>query len=258
MELTRREALAAGAAVPLRVQPLQASPAPGPHSLDALARQSGRRFGSAVGWGSARRERAAASPIPLMRRSSSANASCWCRRTSSNGSGSGARPDAVRLPRSSTRSPITRRRTGFKLRGHTLFWTPDQMVSEVAGRTQFGSAAEAERLLANARADGLPPLRRRASIPTTSSTRRCSPRPAQIRDTNVTRALGGEALPRPHVPHGARGSAACPARLQRLYELGAHRRGRDAHRTACSSCSKASASAARRSTRSASSRTSGC
>ena len=55
------------------------------------------------------------------------------------------------------------------------------------------------------------------------------PETGEIRDTNVTRALGGERF-LDLMFHTARAEgAACAARLQRLYELGAEQRRRDAH-----------------------------
>ena len=56
MELTRREALAGGAAA-LASSGLPVRAAPGSASLESLARQSGRRFGSAVSWSPSRADR---------------------------------------------------------------------------------------------------------------------------------------------------------------------------------------------------------
>ena len=50
MELTRRHAIAAGAAVFATAGIAQQPRPSSPESLDALARRSGRRFGSAVAW----------------------------------------------------------------------------------------------------------------------------------------------------------------------------------------------------------------
>ena len=226
MELTRREALAGGAAV-LASTPLQARAAPGAQSLDGLARRSSRRFGSAVAWSSARNRRR------------KLHQPCLCRDPRARMRAAGAGEPAqvavgpalsrhVRLSAPSTRSPIMRPAQGFKLRGHTLFWTPTKWYPKWLAETSVQVRRRGRATAGRACAHGLPPLRRRASIRTTWSTKRCSPKPAQIRDTNVTRALGGEAFldlmfhtARAEAPHAA-------ARLQRLYELGAHGRRRDA------------------------------
>ncbi len=50
-------------------------------------------------------------------------------------------------------------RHGFKLRGHTLFWTPTKWYPKWLAETKFGSAAEAERLLTTHVQHRLPPLR---------------------------------------------------------------------------------------------------
>ena len=93
---------------------------------------------------------------------------------------------------SSTPSPILRRRNGFELRGHTLFWTPDEMVSEMAGPNAVR--------LGRARPNGCSPTMSQ-TVCRRYGTRihgydvvneAVQPETGEIRDTNVTRALGGE------------------------------------------------------------------
>jgi endo-1,4-beta-xylanase len=80
---------------------------------------------------------------------------------------------------------------GFALRGHTLFWTPTKWYPKWLERTHFGSAGEAERLLTThvqtvCRRYG----KRIYSYDVVNEA--VQPETGAIRDTNVTRALGGE------------------------------------------------------------------
>ena len=97
---------------------------------------------------------------------------------------------------------------GFTLRGHTLFWTPTKWYPKWLARMHFGlQPAMPEALADQARADRLPPLRKRIySYDVVNEA--VQPETGEIRDTNVTRALGRRALPRPDVPHGPCRSAA--------------------------------------------------
>ena len=146
-------------------------------------------------------------------------------------------------------------RHGFKLRGHTLFWTPTKWYPKWLAETQFGSAAEAEKLLA----EHVRTVCRRYGDRIYSYdvvNEAVQPETGQIRDTNVTRALGGEAF-LDLMFHTAR-EAAPHAQLVYNDYMSWELTGEDqTHAAACSSCSRASASAVRRSMRSACSRTSG-
>jgi endo-1,4-beta-xylanase len=80
---------------------------------------------------------------------------------------------------------------GFKLRGHTLFWTPAKWYPKWLAETAFTSRADAERLLVNhvqtvCRRYG----KRIYSYDVVNEA--VQPETGRIRDTNVTRALGGE------------------------------------------------------------------
>jgi endo-1,4-beta-xylanase len=188
MELTRRQALASGTAVLASSQlPAQARAA---QLLDGLARKSGRRFGSAVSW----------SPPGADR-------------------GSFANPEYARIlerecgllvPENELKWQWTRRHGpdqfdframdaiadyasahGFKLRGHTLFWTPAKWYPKWLAETEFKSRADAERLLVNhvqtvCRRYG----KRIYSYDVVNEA--VQPETGQIRDTNITRALTGD------------------------------------------------------------------
>jgi endo-1,4-beta-xylanase len=191
LELTRRQALATGAAAIATAavaQPSPGRPVP-PDSLDALARRSGRRLGSAVAWappgtdsGSFTNPRYAA----LLERE------CellvpenqlkwqWVRRS----------PGAFDFRAFDAIADYAASR-GFKLRGHTLFWTPTKWYPKWLAETQFGSAAEAEKLLI----DHVRTVCGRYGTRIYSYdvvNEAVQPESGAIRDTNVTRALGGE------------------------------------------------------------------
>ncbi len=190
MKLTRREALAAGAAV-LASSQLQASPAPGAQSLDGLARKSNRRFGSAVAWAppgtdagsftnpayAALLERECGLLVPENQLKWQ-----WVRRT----------PDAFDFRAFDAIADYATRK-GFKLRGHTLFWTPTKWYPKWLAERQFKSPAEAEQLLVN----HVQTVCRRYGTRIYSYdvvNEAVQPETGQIRATNVTRALGGEAF----------------------------------------------------------------
>ena len=188
MELTRREALAGGAAA-LASSQLHAK-ANSPQSLDALARKSGRRFGAAVSW----------SP-PSADRGSFANPA-YARILE--------RECGLLVPENELKWQWTRRqgpnqfdframdaiadyaaRHNFKLRGHTLFWTPSNWYPKWLEDYQFKSRADAERLLVHhvqtvCRRYG----KRIYSYDVVNEA--VEPETGAIRDTNVTRALSGE------------------------------------------------------------------
>ena len=191
MELTRRGALAGGVAA-LASSHLHARPGGGATSLDGLANKSGRRFGSAVSW----------SP-PGADRGSFANPA-YARILE--------RECELLVPENELKWQWTRRggpdsfdfrafdaiaeyaaAHQFKLRGHTLFWTPTKWYPKWLAETDFKSAAEAERLLVT----HVQTVCRRYGERIYSYdviNEAVQPESGAIRDTNVTRALGGEAF----------------------------------------------------------------
>jgi endo-1,4-beta-xylanase len=188
VRLTRRESLAsAGAIIAAAASP---SFAAAPDSLNQLANLSGRRFGSAVAWappgtdtGSFSNPRYAA----ILERECSLlvpeNQLKW-QWISRSGPGTfdfrafDATADYAEAH-------------GFNLRGHTLFWTPTKWYPKWLAETQFRSAAEAEKLLT----DHVRTVCRRYGTRIYSYdvvNEAVQPETGEIRDTNVTRALGGE------------------------------------------------------------------
>ena len=196
MSLTRRETLAGGlalAAAACATAPASDPSAPG-RSLDALARRSGRRFGSAVAWG-----------VPGADRGSFANPAyaailereCgllvpenelkwqWIRR-------SAAGFDFRQFDAIADYS----RSKGFAMRGHTLFWAPEKWYPEWLVGHDFGArpAQAAEALLT----DHVRTVCRRYGTGIYSYdvvNEAVQPETGAIRDTVVTRAMGGEAMP---------------------------------------------------------------
>jgi endo-1,4-beta-xylanase len=186
--LSRRESLtAAGALVAASSAPsLAAQSVP---SLNEAARTSGRRFGSAVAWAPPGTDTGSITNPPYAR---ILERECkllvpenqlkwqWVRR--SPGSFDFRAFDAI---------ADYAQAHGFALRGHTLFWTPTKWYPKWLAETQFRSAADAEKLLT----DHVRTVCRRYGTRIYSYdvvNEAVQPETGQIRDTNVTRALGGE------------------------------------------------------------------
>ncbi len=189
MKLTRREALATGAAAFATTQ-LHARGTSEPPSLDSLARKSNRRFGSAVSWSA-----------PGADRGSFANPAYAAILE---------RECGLLVPENELKWQWTRRqgpnqfdfrafdaiadyaeRHNFKLRGHTLFWTPTKWYPKWLAEREFKSAADAESILT----EHVRTVCRRYGDRIYSYdvvNEAVEPETGAIRDTNVTRALGGE------------------------------------------------------------------
>ena len=191
MELTRRQALAGGAAVVASAAVAQPARPLSADSLDGIARRSGRRFGSAVAWAppgtdtgtftnpayAALLERDCELLVPENQLKWQ-----WVRR--SPGTFDFRAFDAIADYAGSR---------GFKLRGHTLFWTPTKWYPKWLAEMRFASAAEAEKLLV----DHVRTVCSRYGTRIYSYdvvNEAVQPETGQIRDTNVTRAIGGEAF----------------------------------------------------------------
>lgn len=189
MRLTRRESLAAAGSM---VAAAIADPLIGANSLQSLnrlAEQSGRRFGSAVAWappgtdtGSFTNPRYAA----LLERECSLLVPenqlkwQWVRRS----------PDSFDF-RAFDAIADYADQMKFKLRGHTLFWTPTKWYPKWLAETEFRTAVDAERLLT----EHVRTVCRRYGTRIYSYdvvNEAVQPETGEIRDTNVTRALGGE------------------------------------------------------------------
>ena len=186
MELSRRRALACGAAA-------FASAAVGaPNtagSLNALARRSGRRFGSAVAWGLSGADRGSfANPAyaGILERE------CGLLVPENELKWQWSRPGPDKFDfRQMDAIADYAAAHGFKLRGHTLFWTPAKWYPKWLAGTHFASAAEAERLLTTHVQTVCRRYRDRIySYDVVNEA--VQPETGAIRDTNVTRAVGGE------------------------------------------------------------------
>jgi len=190
MELNRRDVLAGGAAA-LAGGTLHARGVTRSASLDRLARRSGRHFGSAVAWSPPATD---AGSFTNPAYAAILEHECellvpenqlkwqWVRRS----------PDSFDFRAFDAIADYAARHH-FKLRGHTLFWTPTKWYPKWLAEKRFSSAAEAEALLTN----HVQTVCRRYGTRIYSYdvvNEAVQPETGEIRDTNVTRALGKEAF----------------------------------------------------------------
>jgi endo-1,4-beta-xylanase len=191
MTLTRRQAIASGAAVLASSAIAKPSNSLTTKSLDALAHRSGRRFGSAVAWSPPGTD---AGSFTNPAYATILERECgllvpenqlkwqWVRKS----------PDSFDFRAFDAIADYADTHK-FKLRGHTLFWTPTKWYPKWLAETHFGSPREAEALLTThvktvcARYGD-----RIYSYDVVNEA--VQPETGVIRDTNVTRALGGEAF----------------------------------------------------------------
>ena len=195
MRITRRDSLALGMALAVsacaRAIPELPAPPAGP-SLKELAARSGRRFGSAVAWGR-----------PGADRGSFANSAYAAILQGEC---------ALLVPENELKWQWTRRTRdfnfremdalvdyatsrGFQLRGHTLFWAPQQWYPKWLVEHDFGAqpASAAAALLT----EHVRTVCRRYGTKIYSYdvvNEAVQPETGAIRDTVVTRAMGGEAM----------------------------------------------------------------
>lgn len=188
MTLTRRQAIAAGAATFASAAAAKTGIQASTPSLNALAERSGRRFGSAVAWSPPGTD---SGSITNPAYTAILQRECkllvpenqlkwqWVRRT----------PDFDFRAFDAIADYADAH--GFKLRGHTLFWTPTKWYPKWLAETQFRSPAEAEALLTTHVKTVCSRYGQRIySYDVVNEA--IQPETGQIRDTNVTRALGGE------------------------------------------------------------------
>jgi endo-1,4-beta-xylanase len=188
MELTRRQAIAGGAAAIATAAAARPIPT---NSLDALARRSGRRFGSAVAWSKPGADRGSFAN-PAYARILERECGLLVPENELKWQWSRPGPDRFDFRQFDAIADYATSH-GFNLRGHTLFWTPTKWYPKWLAETHFRSATEAERLLAThvrtvCRRYG----ERIYSYDVVNEA--VQPETGLIRDTNVTRTLGGEAL----------------------------------------------------------------
>ena len=188
MRLTRRETFGGAAALVAAAASPGFATAASP-SLNQLAGRSGRHFGSAVAWSPPGTD-AGSITNPSYTRLLERECSLlvpenqlkwqWVRRTP--GEFDFRAFDAI---------ADYAAKHDFKLRGHTLFWTPTKWYPKWLADTQFGSAGDAEKLLT----EHVRNVCGRYGTGIYSYdvvNEAVQPETGQIRDTNVTRALGGE------------------------------------------------------------------
>jgi endo-1,4-beta-xylanase len=192
MDLTRREALAAGSVVLASLAlPGSGDARPRAGSLDALARRTHRHFGSAVAWSRVGADRGSfANP----RYASILQRECGVLVPENELKWQWSRPgpNAFNFRQFDAIADYATRR-GFKLRGHTLFWTPSKWYPKWLADYDFGPhpAPSAEALLTT----HVETVCRRYGTRISSYdvvNEAVQPETGEIRDTNVTRALGGE------------------------------------------------------------------
>lgn len=190
--LTRREMMAAAAVTGAVLAAPAIARDPGDGSLDGLAKRTGRRFGSAVAWAppgadagsfnnpayAALLERECSLLVPENQLKWQ-----WVRRGG---------PDSFDF-RAFDAILAYAEDKGFAMRGHTLFWTPTKWYPQWLAERTFKSAAEAEQLLVN-HVQTICRRYRGKIFSYDVVNEAVEPATGEIRDTNVTRALGGEAF----------------------------------------------------------------
>ena len=197
MKITRRESLALAAALAASAcAPSRLGSASGPgggSSLKALAERSGRRFGSALAWGAPGADRGSfANPAyaAILERE------CALLVPENELKWQWTRPSAAAFNfRQLDEIVDYATRNGFQLRGHTLFWLPEKWYPAWLVAHDFGAspAKAAEAMLA----EHVRTVCRRYGSKIYSYdvvNEAVQPETGRIRDTVVTRAMGGEAV----------------------------------------------------------------
>ena len=199
MKISRRDAIAMGAGAALSactarvpgVAPL-ALPGAG-ESLKALANRSGRRFGSALAWGAPGADRgsfANAAYAAILERE------CELLVPENELKWQWTRPSATNFSFQQMDAIVDYAMArGFKLRGHTLLWVPEKWSPKWLVAHDFGArpAAAAEAMLV----DHVRTVCRRYGTKIYSYdvvNEAVEPETGQIRDTVLSRALGGERM----------------------------------------------------------------
>ncbi|HEY0044155.1 MAG TPA: endo-1,4-beta-xylanase [Allosphingosinicella sp.] len=197
MELTRRQTLAGGLALaatacaPAGVNSVGA-PTSGA-SLHALAQRTGRRFGSALAFGTPAQDRGSfANPAyaAILERE------CGLLVPENELKWQWTRPSATNYEfRQFDAAVAYAEAKGMALRGHTLFWAPEKWYPEWLVKHDFGSqpAKAAEAMLV----DHVRTVARRYGTRIYSYdvvNEAVDPETGRIRDTVITRAMGGEPM----------------------------------------------------------------
>jgi endo-1,4-beta-xylanase len=198
MDLTRRGSLMIGGACAIAAcSPVRRTHAgrPGllPTSLDALARRTGRRFGSALAWGAPGADRgsfANSAYAAILERECSVlvpeNELKW----------QWTRPSPTEFNFRQFDAMVDyAMRNNFLMRGHTLFWTPTQWYPDWLKNHNFGpqpATAAAAMLTEHVRTVANRYGSKIYSYDVVNEA--VDPETGKIRDTVVTRAMGGEAF----------------------------------------------------------------
>lgn len=192
--IDRRGALVGGLAAALASCTTPLIPAAGQaSSLHGLATRSGRRFGSAVAWGPPGGDRASfANPAyaAILERE------CGLLVPENELKWQWARPSATAFDFRQFDAIVDYAQAkGFALRGHTLFWVPDKWYPKWLAAHDFGTrpASAAASLLS----EHVRTVCRRYGTKIYSYdvvNEAVQPETGRIRDTVVTRAMGGEAM----------------------------------------------------------------
>lgn len=194
VDATRREGLVlgAGAALSACVPTLNRAPA-APSSLHNLAERGGRRFGSAVAWGAPGADRGSfANPAyaDILKRE------CGVLVPENELKWQWTRPAADRFDFRQFDAIVNYAvANGFPLRGHTLFWAPEKWFPPWLVKHDFGSRPATE--VAAMLTEHVRTVCRRYGTKIYSYdvvNEAVQPETSRIRDTVVTRAMGGEAM----------------------------------------------------------------
>ena len=195
MSVTRRQSLVMGAGLAVSACTTGPRAALGDRgqSLNSLAERSGRRFGSAVAWGAPGADRGSfANPsyAAILERE------CALLVPENELKWQAIRPSASQFDfRQFDAIAAYAATRNFKLRGHTLFWVPDKWYPRWLVGHEFGSrpASAAGTLLR----DHVRTVTRRYGTRIYSYdvvNEAVQPETGRIRDTNISRAMGGEAM----------------------------------------------------------------
>lgn len=195
LALTRRQALTAALATGVSACATTSLPgsAPADASLDALAQRSGRRFGSAYAYGEPGQDRGSLANPPY---AAILERECGLLVPENELKWQWTRPSATAYDfRQFDLMVAQARARRMQLRGHTLFWTPEKWYPEWLLKHDFGPqpAKAAEAMLR----DHVRTVCRRYGTNIYSYdvvNEAVQPETGAIRDTVVTRALGGEAF----------------------------------------------------------------
>jgi len=193
--VTRRQALTlagAGLAAPLVAR----TPVRGAHpasSLATLAGRSGRRFGSAIAWSPSNAD-AGSFANPRYERIVRDECNLLVPENELKWQASRPAPGQFDFRRFDAIAAYAQAR-GFALRGHTLFWVPTKWYPKWLAELDFGpKPGDAAARMLTDHVQTVCRRYRRQIVSYDVVNEAVDPATGRIRDTNVTRAIGGEAM----------------------------------------------------------------